>query len=121
MTDVTVSAEALQEMIAKAVAGLQTKGGKEKKGRKPLTEEQKAERRAKVDIETLANFTVQGYKDVRPRDNVRTYDGWVRVGRQVKKGEKSTKCGPWPLFHRDQTDPLVFEPEANATGSESVN
>lgn len=116
MTDkqnVSVTATELAAMIAQAVAAAlpakKAKAAGEKKERKPLTDEQKAERRAKVDEQTVANFKAKGYKDVQPRVNVMTYDKWIESGRRVRKGEKSVKCGSWPLFHLDQTDPIVTQ------------
>jgi hypothetical protein len=108
---VTVSPADLAAMIAQAVAAAmpakKAKATGEKKERKPLTEEQKAERRAKVDELTLVAFKEKGYKDVQPRINVMTYDKWIENGRRVRKGEKSVKCGSWPLFHLDQTDEIA--------------
>jgi hypothetical protein len=109
---VDITAEALAQMVADAVAAATAKkktaksGGNKKPTREPLTEEQKAANRKKTDILTMANFTAKGYKDVQPRVNVMTYNKWIENGRMVRKGEKSVKCGSFPLFHIDQTDPL---------------
>lgn len=109
---VTLTPEALQAVIATAVAaalaakGKKAKGTGEKKGRKPLTDEQKAANKVKVEAETVKTFKAAGYKDVQPRVNVMTYNKWIENGRRVKKGEKSIKCGSFPLFHIDQTDPI---------------
>lgn len=111
--NVSVTKDELAGLIAQAVAAAVAankpakKAKGEKKERQPLTEEQKAERRAKVDAQTVEAFTAKGYKDVQPRINVMTYDKWIENGRRVRKGEKSVKCGSWPLFHLDQTDPLA--------------
>lgn len=75
-------------------------------GRKKLTDDEKAANRAKVDVETIQKFTAAGYKDVKPRENVRTYNKWIESGRMVNKGQKSIKCGSFPLFHLDQTSPI---------------
>lgn len=109
---VSVTKEDLADMLAKAVAAAMAAKPKkaakgEKKARAPLTEDQKAERRAKVDEQTVVAFTAKGYKDVQPRVNVMTYDKWIENGRRVRKGEKSTKCGSWPLFHLSQTDDIA--------------
>ena len=110
---VSVTKDDLASMIAAAVAAAVASKPKKAKGekaaRKPLTDEQKAERRAKVDEATLTNFKAKGYKDVQPRVNVMTYDKWIENGRRVRKGEKSVKCGSWPLFHLDQTDPIATQ------------
>lgn len=110
---VSVTKDDLAAMIASAVAAAVAAKPKKAKGektaRKPLTEAQKAERRSKVDEATLVAFTAKGYKDVQPRINVMTYDKWIENGRRVRKGEKSVKCGSWPLFHLDQTDPIATQ------------
>lgn len=110
---VSVTKDDLAAMLAQAVAAALAAKPKKAKGektaRKPLTEEQKAERRAKVDEATLVAFKAKGYKDVQPRVNVMTYDKWIENGRRVRKGEKSVKCGSWPLFHLDQTDPIATQ------------
>jgi hypothetical protein len=110
---VSVTKEDLAAMLAQAVAAALASKPKKAKGektaRKPLTEEQKAERRSKVDEQTLVAFKAKGYKDVQPRVNVMTYDKWIENGRRVRKGEKSVKCGSWPLFHLEQTDPIVTQ------------
>lgn len=93
---------AITAAVAAAKGGKKAKG--EKKGRKLLTEEQKDANRAKVDAQTVAAFEKLGYKNVKPRENVRTFNKWIENGRRVKKGEKSVKCGSWPLFHFDQTE-----------------
>lgn len=116
---VTVTKAELAEAIAQAVAlALQTTAKPKKAkaakagGRTPLTDEQRAANRAKTDAATVANFGAKGYVDVQPRVNVKTYNKWVESGRRVKKGEKSTICGSFPLFHVAQTEPILPEEEA---------
>lgn len=90
--------------------------------RTPLTEEQKAARRALADAEVIKVFTAKGYKDVQPRVNVLTYgklqpdgslSGWLGQGRRVKAGEKAIRVGPFALFHVDQTE--AMEDTTNVT------
>jgi hypothetical protein len=110
MPNMSISKEELVSMIAAAVAAAKTerKAKGKKTGRKLLTEEEKTEKRAKIDAQTVTAFEKQGYKDIKPRENVRTFNKWIENGRRVKKGEKSTKCGSWPLFHYDQTEALTL-------------
>ncbi len=113
MSEVSVSpaelakliAEGVQEALKAAKPQRKTKQAKSG-GRKPMTEDEKAARRAKTDVETVTKFTAAGYTNVVPRETVRTYNKWIEVGRMVKKGQKSIKCGSFPLFHLDQTDPI---------------
>lgn len=110
----TFSLEELQKLIAEGVAAAMatekiTKKARGKPGAKPKTDEEKAKARAKTDVEAVKVFEKAGYKDVQPRVNVRTYQKWLEAGRRVRKGEKSTKVGSFPLFHIDQTDEIKAE------------
>lgn len=105
-----VTPELLAQMVADAVAAAKPKrkqAAGEKKARPKLTEEQKAANRAKNDAEAAKMFTAKGYKDVKPRVNVLTYDKWIENGRRVRKGEKSIKVGAFSLFHQSQTDAIA--------------
>lgn len=95
--------------VAEAVKNQPKKAKGKKEGRKLLTQEQKDANRNKLDLQTVAAFEKLGYKNVKPRENVRTFNKWIENGRRVKKGEKSVKCGTWPLFHESQTEPLRAE------------
>ena len=111
MAKVEVTLEQLQKMVADGVAAAMmaqkaTKSTK-KRGRKPMSDEEKTKNRDKIDVETIANFQKSGYKDVQPRVNVLMYNKWLEQGRRVKKGEKAVKCGSFPLFHIDQTEPIT--------------
>ena len=39
----------------------------------------------------LEGFAARGITDVRPRENVFTYNAWKALGRQVRKGEHGVK------------------------------
>ena len=82
----------------------------------------------------FAGFAEKGISDVRPRENVFTYNAWRALGRQVRKGEHGVKVltfieakekdkqdpttgqvkqgrgyrRPWSttVFHVSQTDPI---------------
>jgi hypothetical protein len=74
--------------------------------------------------------------EIRPRENVFTYNAWRALGRQVRKGQHGVKCltfintvdkqtgesrrRPWhtTVFHVSQTDAIgaVALPELDATG-----
>lgn len=72
-------------------------------------------------------FLQRGYREenIKPRENIFTYDAWRALGRQVRKGEKGVCINtmrtftdkndpekkwtrPWRsyVFHEDQTDPI---------------
>ena len=43
----------------------------------------------------IDGFSARGITDIRPRDNVLTYNAWKAVGRQVRKGERGVKVQTW--------------------------
>lgn len=116
---------AMEEMLAKFAALLEAKqpqrSRKSKKskgkGRVASTPEEKAARMAANDAECIKVFTKAGYKDVKPRVNVLTYNKWLEAGRKVKEGEKSHKVNKFSLFHIDQTDALPVGTSSVATGA----
>ncbi len=113
---------AAQKAVDKAIKGAKGKKG----GREKLTEAEKAAFIAKNDAECVAIFTKAGYKDIQPRVNVMTYKKFIESGRKVRKGEKSTRVGPFNLFHVDQTEALTTEqvvaptPQPNAEAPQTV-
>ena len=126
----TAIAEAVAKAIGRGDLNKPRKGKKSKKakGRTTLSEAEKAVYAAKNDADCIAIFTKAGYKDVQPRVNVLTYGkvkpdgsktGWLSMGRQVKKGEKAVRVGPFALFHVLQTEeiPLADQPAANAVAA----
>lgn len=78
----------------------------------------------------LEGFTAKGIRaeEIRPRENVFTYNAWQALGRQVRKGEKGVRCltfidakdkatgqtkrRPWhtSVFHVSQTDAMNTSP-----------
>lgn len=102
--------------LAKSIAGLTEiitgiakapPATKSKKSKKPAaTDEEKAAKRAASEAEVSRVFKAAGYASVEPRVNVMTYKKWLAEGRQVRKGERGHRVGPFNLFHKDQTDPI---------------
>ena len=122
--------EAAINAAVKAVMAKKTKTkSKKAKGRSTLSEAEKAVYAAKNDAECIAVFTKAGYKDVQPRVNVLTYGkvkpdgsktGWLSMGRQVKKGQKAVRVGPFALFHITQTEVIGTEPSAPVTAESAT-
>jgi hypothetical protein len=70
----------------------------------------------------ISGFIAKGINpsDIIPRENVFTYDAWLALGRQVRKGEKGVKCVSYrdnektnkkffcrvAVFHISQTSPI---------------
>ena len=99
---------------------------KKARGRAVLTDAEKQAYAAQNDAACIAAFNKAGYKDVQPRVNVLTYGkvkedgsktGWLSKGRQVKKGQKAVRVGPFALFHIDQTEEI---PLADVAAANSV-
>ena len=110
-------ADAIAQAVALAMAAQPAKKAKgkiktAKPGKEPLTEEQKRAKRDLLDAATFANFKAKGYVDIQPRINIMTFNRWIENGRRVKRGEKATICGSFPLFHVAQTEPLLAEEDA---------
>lgn len=114
----------LVKAITDLVVNRPTRRTKKGKGRSKPTPEQSAAHKAANDAECLKVFTEAGYKDVRPRENVKVYGrvkpdgtvtGWLGAGRKVKAGEKSLRVGRFALFHIDQTEVIAPTQAESAT------
>jgi hypothetical protein len=88
---------------------------------------------SKNDAIVFIEMTERGYTDVRPRENVFTFNAWKAQGRVVKKGEKGLPIVTWipckkqaaageegkklrpktaHVFHFEQTQAIDDQPEA---------
>ena len=74
----------------------------------------------------ISGFMAKGIsaQEIKPRENVFSYDAWLALGRQVRKGETGVKCVTWidtesketgkpsklvrsvSVFHVSQTDSI---------------
>jgi N-terminal domain of anti-restriction factor ArdC len=101
--------------------------------REALTRAQGGESGANYRV-ILEGFIAKGIaaQDIRPRENVFTYNAWQALGRQVRKGEKGVRCltfidakdkqtgqtrrRPWhtSVFHVSQTDAMNTSPNNTA-------
>jgi len=61
---------------------------------------------AKLEADVIAAFAAKGITDIKPRENVLTFNRWVKLGRKAKAGEKAVKVGPFSFFHESQTEPM---------------
>lgn len=89
------------------------------KTKKVMSESEKAVFLAQNDAECIKAFEKKGYKDVQPRVTVKTYKKFLEDGLMVRKGEKSTRVGPFNLFHRDQASPVTTA-APNAEGTATI-
>ncbi len=56
-------------------------------------------------------FEGKGISDIRPRENVFTYNAWKAKGRQVRKGEHGVKVVTWIDCKSKDIDPDTDEPK----------
>jgi hypothetical protein len=94
---VTLTQEALKQMLAQVRA-------------EALAERDaasKADSTEQMERLCVKAFKRAGFDDVKPRENVLTYNKWIEQGRKVKEGEKCVKVKNLRLFHISQTEPLA--------------
>jgi hypothetical protein len=99
---VTLTPEALQAVIAQAVAEATAKLREEMQIAKPAAG--KSDQSAKNAWAAQKAFVKAGYKDVRPNETIKTYNRWLAEGRKVKEGEHAVKVKNLRLFHVSQTE-----------------
>jgi hypothetical protein len=95
---VSFTPEALKQVIAQAIA--------EHDAQK--AQQAKADVSSDMDRLCTKAFVRAGYKseDIKPRENVRTYNLWLQAGYRVKAGEQSVRCKSLRLFHASQVEKL---------------
>ena len=49
----------------------------------------------------ISGFSERGLTDIRPRENVFTYQAWQALGRQVRKGEKGIPVQTWIVIEKN--------------------
>jgi hypothetical protein len=74
-----------------------------------MKEEKQQDRTADMDALCIKAFKRAGFKaeDIKPRENVLTYNRWLQENRRVKQGEKSVPVKGLRLFHISQTDAIT--------------
>jgi hypothetical protein len=101
---VTMTAEALKQVIAQAIAEHDA----------AKAEQAKSDNSADMDRLCIKGFVRAGYKaeTIQPRQNVLTYAKWVEKGFKVKEGEHATKVKNLRLFHVSQVEPITKKEQA---------
>jgi hypothetical protein len=96
--NVTFTPTELQRVIAQAIA------------EHDASKAQKAVADSSAEMDRLCTraFLKAGFKaeDIKPRENVRTYNLWLQAGYRVKSGEQSVRCKSLRLFHASQVEKL---------------
>jgi hypothetical protein len=87
---VTLTPEALQAVIAQAVADATAKLRYELAA-KPSSANGKSDRSAQNEILAIKAFKKAGYGIIKPHTDALTYNKWIEKGFKVKPGEKSVK------------------------------
>ncbi len=106
---VTLSPEALQAVIAEAVAIAM---GQKKADGKAAAMAGKSERSLQNEIAVVKAFKKAGFGDVRPHIDVKTFNRWVAEGLRPIEGSKSLKIKNLRLFHRTQCRTFTLEEKA---------
>ena len=114
MANITISPETLAKMINQAV---QAALGEAKLDRKDAAiaaaKDSKSERSIKNEILAARAFKKAGFGEVKPHEDVKTYNRWIAEGRKVKPGEHAVKVKNLRLFHRSQTVEISGEEKAS--------
>jgi hypothetical protein len=85
----SLTVEALKQLIGEVMA---------EQGKKARTDD--------IEIATVRAFKRNGYGEVKPHQDVKTYNRWIAAGRRVRPGEQSVKVRQRRLFHISQTEEI---------------
>ncbi len=69
----------------------------------------KSETQIKLELATIKAFRKLGITDVKPRENVLTFNRWVAAGFRPVEGSKAVKVANLRLFHASQVRKLTSE------------
>jgi hypothetical protein len=113
---VTFTPEALQAVIAEAVAQAMAKQKAEAVAVMPAVGNgRSSDRSMQNEIAVVKAFKKAGFGSVRPHDDVRTFNRWVAAGYRPIEGSKSLKIKNLRLFHKTQVRQLSVEERATMT------
>lgn len=110
-----------QQIVAQAVAVRLAAIEAEKPVKNTLVDG-RTEGQLKLDVLVARSFKKAGYGEVKPRQDVMTYNRWLAAGYRVRPGEKATKVRQFRLFHKSQVE-FVGQPdkaEQRAEGEAAV-
>ena len=80
----------------------------------------KTENQLRIDIMVVNAFKKAGYGDVKPREDVMTYNKWLASGHKVRTGERATKVKQFRLFHKSQVEYVGIPPKESAPSEAEV-
>jgi len=114
MANITISPETLSQMIAQAVAQAMANAKLDRKDAAiAAAKDGKSERSIKNEILAARAFKKAGFGEVKPHDDVKTYNRWIAAGFKVKPGEHAVKVKNLRLFHRSQVVEISGEEKAS--------
>jgi hypothetical protein len=97
----------LSQIVAAVISALQVQGTAPKAASISTPGDKLAQRDAAISAgfarRGIKNVTLMNRADPKAEFDVRPFKGWLELGRQVCKGQKSIKG----LFHISQTDPIT--------------
>jgi hypothetical protein len=107
---VTFTPEALQAVIAEAVAQAMAKQKAEAVAVMPaIGNGRSSDRSMQNEIAVVKAFKKAGFGHVKPHDDVKTFNRWVAAGYRPIEGSKSLKIKNLRLFHKSQVRPISQE------------
>ena len=117
--EVTFSPEALQAVIAQAVAAALAQS-KAKPSASATKLDGKSERSIKNEIAVVRAFKKAGFGNVTPHVDVMTFNRWVAAGFRPIEGTKSTKVKNLRLFHKTQVRSITAEEKSALAESQKA-
>lgn len=120
--EVTFTPEALQAVIAEAVAV--ALAAREAKTPTNKLVDPKTDAALRMDVLVCRAFKRSGFGEVVPRVDTKTYNKWLAEGWRVKPGERATRVKQFRLFHKTQVEfvglPSKAEQQAEADAAKAA-
>src|ERR1700732_4565115 len=113
---VSFSAEELQRVIAQATAAAVAEATASLRAEmqaalaaKTPAVSGKGDRSIENEIAVVKAFKKAGFENVKPHEDVRTFNRWLAAGYRPMEGSKSLKVKNLRLFHKSQCRPITAE------------
>jgi hypothetical protein len=103
-----VIAQATAQAVAEATASLKAEMQAALAAKTPAANG-KSERSIQNEIAVVRAFKKAGFGEVRPHEDVQTFNRWMAAGYRPIEGSKSLKVKNLRLFHKSQCRPITAE------------
>jgi hypothetical protein len=103
-----VIADAKQQAVEKATASLKAEM-QAALAAKPSATNGRSERSLRNEVAVVKAFKKAGFGDLRPHEDIRTFNRWMEAGFRPLEGSKSIKINNLRLFCRAQCRPITAE------------